>query len=229
MVAVDLSTTLAAVVLAHPECAHVLRTHRLDYCCRGSLTIAEACVGKGLDAAALLDELAATVGTHPRRGSPDARDLSRSELIDCLRDAHRRSVRHATRVVGPLLLDVARTRDDELDELVDVFHALVALLKPHVEEEDAVLFPELLSRSCSVSRIHRDLHALRQEHFVIGDRLAYVRSLTDGFAFPSGSDVGYLTLMRELSSFDEHLRACVHLENHVLLARLAASRRSAHG
>ena len=152
-----------------------------------------------------------------------------------LRRSRRRSIRrlrHATRVVAPLLADVARTREDgrQLDELVDVFHALVALLKPHVAEEDAVLLPEVLSRSGSVSRIHRDLHALRQEHFVIGDRLAYVRSLTDGFAFPSGSDVGYLSLMRELSSFDDHLRACVHLENHLLLARVAASRRrAAHG
>lgn len=210
----DPSTTLARVVLEHPECAHLLRSHRLDYCCRGSLTLAEACVGKGLDPAGLLDEIERAIAARSARRPRDPRLLTSPELVARLREGHRRSARRAT-AIGELLLDVARP------ELVDVFRTLLALLKPHEEEEELVLFPEILSPKTSAARIERDIRALAREHFVLGDRLDYIRSLTDDFAVPRGSSDEHRALMRELSSFDDDLREHVHLENHVLAPRFS--------
>ena len=46
--------TLAAIVDAQPGAVRVLERHRLDYCCGGGRTLADACAGAGVDAATVL-------------------------------------------------------------------------------------------------------------------------------------------------------------------------------
>jgi regulator of cell morphogenesis and NO signaling len=40
---IDPQRTVASVVLDHSECAAVFQRHRIDYCCRGNLSVAAAC------------------------------------------------------------------------------------------------------------------------------------------------------------------------------------------
>ena len=50
-------STLADLVTAAPSLARQLERHGLDYCCGGSLTIAEACARQGLAVGAVIAEL----------------------------------------------------------------------------------------------------------------------------------------------------------------------------
>ncbi len=83
---IDRNATVARIALDHPSCALVFRDHRIDFCCRGALTLKEACAGKAIDADTLLAELqraafssaAAAPGTTARAARPTARARKRS-------------------------------------------------------------------------------------------------------------------------------------------------------
>ncbi len=220
MTPIDRHASLARVVLDHPECARVLRSHRLDYCCRGALTIAEACVGKGVDAAALLDDLEDAIGGRAGPPSQDPRSRTTSELVADLRAGHRRVLRGAPRA-GALLVAVAREQDARfnLKEVSEVFGELVSLLIRHADEEEGTLFARLLSDSASDAQIERGFRAARQEHLVIGEHVTRLRSLTHDFYTPAETCEGYAVLMGKLSSLEDDLCRHVHVANHVLMPR----------
>ncbi|MFN8422597.1 MAG: DUF542 domain-containing protein [Anaerolineae bacterium] len=78
-IVIDRSTTINAIVDRHPELMPILSGHGLDLCCGGPLTLAEAADRHGIDAAALVTELAAALaaGGGPAPGAvaapvPDA-------------------------------------------------------------------------------------------------------------------------------------------------------------
>ena len=49
--------SVADVVLDHSECAEVFQRHRIDFCCRGHLSLAAAASEKTVAVAALVAEL----------------------------------------------------------------------------------------------------------------------------------------------------------------------------
>src|SRR5690242_12163319 len=80
---IDPKTTLAQIVLEHPECARVFRDHRLDYCCRGELALDSACESKGLALANVVAALETAIAERDeRRAFVDARALSTPELVE---------------------------------------------------------------------------------------------------------------------------------------------------
>ena len=57
------SQSLANLALSSPIASRVLRRHRLDFCCHGGRSLAEACQERGLDADTVLGEIAAAPAT----------------------------------------------------------------------------------------------------------------------------------------------------------------------
>ena len=57
MSGIDTTTTLGDIVIANPSLARELERRKLDYCCGGRRTLAEACATAGLDAAAVAANL----------------------------------------------------------------------------------------------------------------------------------------------------------------------------
>lgn len=60
------TTSLGALASAHPAAARVFLRHRLDFCCGGQRSLADACRTAGLDPGAILDELAREAGGAAR-------------------------------------------------------------------------------------------------------------------------------------------------------------------
>mgnify|MGYP002151328087 CR=1 FL=1 len=49
LTSMDRTRTVASLVLSHPELATVFQEHRIDFCCRGDLTVSEACRERNVD------------------------------------------------------------------------------------------------------------------------------------------------------------------------------------
>ena len=65
MAAVDVDSSLGALVTDRPEFAREFERLGLDYCCGGERSLSDACRESGLDAATVADTLAAAVSkTH---------------------------------------------------------------------------------------------------------------------------------------------------------------------
>lgn len=214
----ELGSSLAAIVRTWPAAARALRARGLDFCCRGEVTLAQACTDHGLDPQALLEELRAAAA-EPALPAPA--ELSTPALIAHLVQTHHAYLRRALPWVEELTAKLVRVhgaRAPGLAELQGLVAELAAAILPHIEQEEQRLFPALLAAP-PPSDLPEQLDAMRAEHLHVGRLLQRLRALTDGFQAPAGACATWLACWSELARLEEDTLCHVHLENHVLAPR----------
>lgn len=225
--AIDRSATVARIVLDHPETAAVFQSNRIDFCCRGNVSVHEACKGIGKEPEALFAELETAVGA--RTGAPveeDLRTFSTPALLARIVDRHHGYLRSAVPRIEPLLAKVATVHGELNPKLAGVrsgFGDLVAMLGPHLDFEEEVLFPELARPAGPLDGALAHLDAMNAEHLAVGTKLAEIRAFADDFTTPGWGCNSYRALMAELQNLEADILRHVHLENHVLMPRFTGT------
>jgi regulator of cell morphogenesis and NO signaling len=221
---VDRFATVAQIALDHPESVHVFRAHRIDFCCRGGLTVREVCAGKGLDAEGVFSELDAAVRERTNPGE-DVRGLSTPQLIECIVARHHAYLRKVLPFVEQLGGKVARVHGDhnpKLSDLATLVSELRETLEPHLDYEEQTLFPELVSADPDSKAIAAELRTMHDDHLRVGELLTLMRTLADDYVVPDWACGSYRALMNELRAIDLDTLRHVHIENHVLMPRFAS-------
>jgi regulator of cell morphogenesis and NO signaling len=222
---VDRTASVAQIALDHPACVHVLRAHRVDFCCRGGLTVQEACAGKGLDAERLFSELDCAVLERTAL-EDDPRGLSTPRLIEHIMVRHHAYLRKVLPFVEQLGRKVARVHGEhnpKLPELATLIAGLRETLEPHLDVEEGSLFPALTSPSPSSKRIAQELRAMHDDHLRVGELLTNMRTLADDYVVPDWACGSYRALMNELQEIELDTLRHVQVENHVLMPRFAVA------
>lgn len=222
----DPQQTVASTVLDHSECAQVFQRHRIDYCCRGELSIEAAAKARQLDVPALVNELSAAIAERHGAQPSDPRDWATPELIAHIVSKHHAYLRRALPFVTTLAAKVSRVhgeRNPKLRELHAEVDRLAAALLPHLDEEERVLFPALSNSQPDRAAIATQLAAMLQEHLAVAQLLERVRAASDEFTLPDWACNSYRTLFSELEQLESDVFTHVHLENHVLQPRFAAA------
>ncbi|GEJ55415.1 iron-sulfur cluster repair di-iron protein [Anaeromyxobacter diazotrophicus] len=218
----DRTATVAQIVTEHAAAARVFQKHRIDFCCGGDVTVAEACRNRPVEPDALFAELEATL---PEAGAGDAEDpraLSTPELIGLIVERHHGYLRQALPYLAPLAAKVARVHGEhnpKLAPLLETFTELRAALEPHIDDEERTLFPALVAASSDPAALRGELAGMLEEHRAVGALLERSRSLSDGFTVPEWGCNSYRVLMAELEALETDVLRHVHLENHVLMPR----------
>jgi regulator of cell morphogenesis and NO signaling len=226
MTNVDHNATVAGIVTNHAVAARVFQRHGIDYCCHGNVTVPEACVEKRLDPVAVFAELEAAIAGSGDRPGDDPRALSTAALIARIIDQHHGYLRRALPYIAPIMVKVATVhgpRDTNLQQLHDAFRDLADSLGPHLDEEEEVLFPALMRRHPDALLVKEELERMHQDHLAVGDLLARIRTLSDGFTTPEWGCNTYRVLMAELDALEADILRHVHLENHVLAPRFGVT------
>ncbi|HET9553450.1 MAG TPA: iron-sulfur cluster repair di-iron protein [Anaeromyxobacteraceae bacterium] len=228
MNALDRSATLAQLVTEHPAAARVFQRHGMDYCCHGNVSVPEACRGGRLEPAAVFAELEEAVAAARLDAQPidDPRTLPIDALIARIVEKHHGYTRRAVPAIEPVLAKVVAVhgpRDANLLELQAAFEELAGALLPHLDEEEEVLFPALRSPRPDPALVRRELDAMMTDHLAVGDLLARIRTLAHGFTVPEWGCRTYRVLMQELEALEADILRHVHLENHVLVPRVAGA------
>lgn len=222
----DPAQTVARIVLDHSECAVVFQKHRIDYCCRGAMSLESACAERGLDVSALSSELERAIAERSGQADADPRALSSAGLIGHIVATHHEYLRKALPFLLPLSAKVARVHGDHdarLVELDDVVRRLSDALLPHLDEEEQSLFPLLMGRSPDAPRVAAELASMHRDHLAVGALLQRARELTADFSMPEWACNSYRTLFAELERLEGDVLRHVHLENHVLMPRFASA------
>jgi regulator of cell morphogenesis and NO signaling len=216
----DRSPTLGEIVAANPAAARTLDRLGLDYCCHGERTVAEACEGTDLDAAAVsaeLDEL-------PVAGDRTWTDLDAPGLAEHIVATHHRYLRDELPLLDLLSAKVLSVHGRNHPELVRV-RALVAAvrtdLEPHLLKEERVLFPAIAAAAAGPSvhlsdSVEHPIRVMLAEHDRVGDLLAGLRAATGGYAVPDDACASYRSLYRRLEALEADTHLHVHKENHTL-------------
>lgn len=216
--------TVAETVLSHSSCAPVFQRHKIDFCCKGHLSIAEAASTRGVDLDLLLAELDEAISQR-QPGAIDPARLSTPALIAHLISRHHAYLREAIPFILRLSDKVSRVHGAHEPRLVvldQVVRSLAAALLPHLDQEEEILFPQLMSRSPDRALLERELAAMFDDHLAVGAMLHEIRHLTDDFTPPSWACTSFRTLFSELHTLEGDTLTHVHLENHALMPRFAA-------
>jgi regulator of cell morphogenesis and NO signaling len=223
---IDRNATVAQIVTRHAVAARVFQKHGIDFCCRGDVTVPDAC-GERLDPDALFAELEAAIPAGGDAAAEDPRALSTAALVARIVDRHHGYLRRTLPYLGPIVAKVARVHGDRnprLRELADVYVELKEALEPHLDREEEVLFPALVARRPDAAVVRAELATMHEDHLAVGAMLARIRDLADGFAVPEWGCNTYRVQMAELEALEGDILRHVHLENHVLMPRFAAAR-----
>ncbi|MBI5494504.1 MAG: iron-sulfur cluster repair di-iron protein [Deltaproteobacteria bacterium] len=216
--------SVASIVLEHSQTAPILQRLRIDFCCRGSMSLAAACEAAGISTEVVVSELTRAIETVPGVDGVDPRTESTPALIARIIATHHAYLRGALPFLRPLAAKVARTHGEHNPRLEEV-SALVAQLTqelvPHLDFEEESLFPLLMARSADAPRVARELASMTQEHHAVGDLLQRMRAATEDFRVPEWACTSYRTLFTELERLEGDILRHVHLENHVLAPRFA--------
>lgn len=219
---IDVNQTVASLVLDHSETAEVFQRNRIDFCCRGNLTIEAAAREKTVSLDRLVEQLTVAMATRAGVATNDPRSLSTSALITHIVDKHHAYLRKALPFVQQLASKVGRVHGDhnpKLRELHIAVDALTDALMPHLDEEEQVLFPMLTSATPDKESAARHLASMQSEHLEVAALLERVRSQADDFSLPTWACNSYRALFAELLEVEHDIFAHVHLENHVLRPR----------
>lgn len=214
-------TTLVKDLLQRvPGAPRAFERHRLDYCCHGELSVAEASerVSADLDAVlSALAEEAARPDAEPAWG--DAFD--RMPLIDLV--AHLRDEVHAAARRDTAAL-AARCPSE--GPLADAVRRLCHELEPHLAFEERHVFPyvEAMERTgrappALFDAVTDPCRMLLREHEAADHLLDELRALTDGYRAPPGADAATVQLYQALSDYDRALVLHMHIEGNALFPR----------
>jgi len=218
---IDLSRSLAELVLERPAHARVLERLGLDYCCGGKRSLAAACAERGLDPATVVVFLESAL----EPSASESADWTTASLADLC--AHIAEVHHGRlRWELPRLADLAAravaahgAERPELHELRDVFLSLRSELEEHIVDEEESVFPALLAGEVPGAE---ELAQLEREHDEAGAALHRLRELTAGYDTERALCATHRALLDGLHGLELELHQHVHEENNVLFPRARA-------
>jgi regulator of cell morphogenesis and NO signaling len=215
-----LSTTVGELASTHPSSTRVFFRRGIDFCCGGGKTLEEACQRRGLDPQEVLRE----IQTELERGEGDTvawTERGQSELIHHILVRYHEPLRDELGRLQQMALKVLRVhgaKDPErLSRLADTFSTLKDELEPHLEKEERILFPWILSGRPVPQG--GPIERMMFEHEQAGQLLEQLRELTGNYEVPPGACNTWRALWNGLETLDRDLHEHIHLENNILFPR----------
>jgi regulator of cell morphogenesis and NO signaling len=228
---IDPGATLGVLVAEQPSRAEVFERLRLDYCCGGGHTLAEACERRGLDAETVTRMLEALEDSRLDRWQLECGDWRRAslaELCDHIVSAHHDKLRAELPRIDELLATVVRVHGKDHPELHDLrrlFGTMRGRLESHLATEERAVFPACRAADATGGRVDEDLLASHeQEHIDTGDAQVALRELTHDYDTANALCRTHRALLDSLHRLELDLHQHIHEENNILFPRARALR-----
>lgn len=212
-------STLGDIVAGFPKSAEVFQAYRIDFCCGGQRTLAEAAKEKGVDPEKILSVIHKLLKETELQEGTVFTELTNEQLIDHIVNTHHAYLNRTLPVVANLANAVLRAHGDAHPELFEVFkdfHALKADLEQHLIKEEVTLFPAIL-RAQELGGIQEEIE---DEHEAAGELLRSLRDLTQDYTIPADGCPSYEKLYHLLEELEGDVFQHVHKENNILFQRV---------
>ena len=212
----------------------VFYRHRLDFCCGGHRTLAEAAALAQAPLGRVLEDLE----NQLRYGS--GKPLGAEEwplrfLVEYIELIHHAYTREALAALAPALAKVLQKHGGlhpELDTVAELFGALNEELQAHLQKEERVLFPYIVRLEQAAGglpfspapfgTVENPIRMMEAEHDDAGRLLEQLAEITGQFTPPVDACNTYRFAYRRLQELDADLRLHIHLENNILFPRALA-------
>jgi regulator of cell morphogenesis and NO signaling len=218
-----------------PTSIRIFEAWKIDYCCGGMTPLPDACAaaGKSVDEFVRALEMVAAVPDDVNR---DWTQESLAGIATHIVDSYHRYTREELETLRPLaekVFGVHGSRHDELAAVLATVHDLNNDLLPHMLKEEQVLFPyvEQLEEAMEsggpaptpfFGTVKNPVRMMMLEHDRVGELLARLRNVTDGYVVPPDACFSYRELYRRLAEFESRTHEHIHVENNVYFPRAIA-------
>jgi regulator of cell morphogenesis and NO signaling len=216
------SQPIGQIAATLPGASAVFRRHKLDFCCGGGQSLAEAAARRGVAVEVVEDELAALSLQADASQSDTIETADTPALISHIKaryhDTHRRDLPELIGLAHRV--EAAHRKHPEVPAgLGDLLAALSQDMEAHQQKEEQILFPLMLAGGAPI--IAHPIAKMRAEHDDHGAALVGITTLTHDMTPPADACATWRALCTGLTKFQDDLTTHVHLENNVLFPRFA--------
>ena len=213
---------IGRIAVELPGATAIFRRLKLDFCCGGQVSLAQAATDKGLDVPTLLVELATLERTDALPTLVEPAGLI-DHILSRYHEVHRTQlpelIRMARRVEA-----VHRENPDVPVGLADLLETMEQELLSHMEKEELILFPMI--KDGGNPFVTQPIGMMRLEHVEHGAALDKLMALTNDATAPAQACNTWRALFAGVGQLREDLISHIHLENNVLFPQFEASRSS---
>ena len=224
--------TIGEIVAEDIRKADVFKGYGIDFCCGGKKTLKQVCAEKGLNAAAIEQELlAAAQGTTVIKGL-DFNKWELDFLADYVYNQHHKYYYQEDPVIADILAKVANHHGEKYPVLKTVavlYSRLQQELNTHFFKEEKVLFPLIKqlvaakrNRALTPEMAHQiaaPLQVMEADHDAAGEILEEINNLTNHYTPPAGACNSFRLLYSKLQALEDDLHQHIHLENNILFPK----------
>jgi regulator of cell morphogenesis and NO signaling len=224
--------TVGGIVAGDYRAAEVFSNFGIDFCCKGDLTLDEACHKKGIDKQELLKKLGDQLNDNEHRAE-DYTVWPLNKLADHIEKKHHKYVEDKIPVIKEYLDKICKVHGDKHPELFairDEFHEAAGELTAHMKKEELILFPYIRrilfakeERSALIpphfGTVLNPVNMMRHEHTIEGERFERIAELSNNFTPPADACNTYRVTFALLKEFEEDMHLHIHLENNILFPK----------
>ncbi len=222
-------TTIADFAISRPGSIATLEKLKIDYCCKGRQSIADACRPAGVTP----EELFAMTARVEASPTVDWQTEPMTLLSRYIVDAHHVYTRDTLQALGPLAVKVRGRHGSahvELEVVAKLVEQLTTELLPHMAKEEQVLFPYIGAvETASISgveppmpffgTVRNPVRNMMLEHDSAAEILRELRVVTSNYDLPATACASYSALFMQLGALETDLHHHIHLENNILFPR----------
>ncbi|MBP9926094.1 MAG: iron-sulfur cluster repair di-iron protein [Cyclobacteriaceae bacterium] len=224
-----LKKTIGEMVAADYRTAQVFKNYKIDFCCKGNRSIAEASKDKNIDVNLLIAELEAA--THVTQAdATDYKTWSLDLLANYIEKKHHRYVEEKMPILNQYLQKLCQVhgvQHPELFEITEEFKLSSGELAVHMKKEEFILFPYIRKmakvktsktkmNAPNFGTVQNPVQMMMNEHTVEGDRFAKISELSNNYTIPADGCNTYRVAFALLNEFEQDLHLHIHLENNIL-------------
>lgn len=226
---------IGKIVAENYKAASIFKQYRIDFCCNGNRTIADASRDKKLDEGKLINELREAIN-RKQDGEIDFQSFPLDLLADYIEKTHHRYIETKIPEITPYLNKIVRAHGENHPELAAVeklFLESAGDLTAHLRKEELMLFPhirQLVRISLSGGKLPQAkagtaaamIAQMEHEHDAEGERFRTISELTNDYTTPDDGCNTYRVTLGLLKEFEEDLHRHIHLENNILFPKSIA-------
>lgn len=209
--------------------AAVFSSYGIDFCCKGEISVEEACKNKTIDLNDLLEKLQ-HVQSSNNLPSIDYKSWPLDLLADYIEKKHHRYVEEKTPVLRQFLDKLCKVhgqRHPELLEITTLFIGCAKDMASHMKKEELILFPFIKRmvrakaegikiESPQFATVENPIALMKHDHEAEGDRFRNIAELTNSYTPPADACNTYKVTFAMLDEFEKDLHLHIHLENNIL-------------
>lgn len=211
--------TLGDIASTLPGATGVLRRHKLDFCCGGQATLAEATAAKGVPLTDVTQELDAIAALALPRPASEATEDVIALIETRYHAAHRRDLPELARLAHRV--EAAHRQHPKVPRgLAALYETIQRDLESHMRKEEETLFP--LMRRGGGAMLAPAIAVMLGEHDDHGAYLRQLEDLTGDFTTPADGCATWRALSVGGRKFAGDLVLHIHTENNILFPRFAA-------